>query len=75
MAGPDHPNGKYVPIFGVERQDRIAFVMPNLPETHWVIWGGEAAGMLPCDLLEAPLIFDLLLAAKAKWLVTIGPTP
>ena len=24
----------------------IAFVMPNLPETHWVIWGGEAAGIV-----------------------------
>jgi len=55
----------------------IAFVMPNLPETHWVIWGGEAAGIVFVinPLLEAPLILDLLLAAKAKWLVTIGPTP
>ena len=62
---------------GVERQDVIAFVMPNLPETHWVIWGGEAAGIVFAinPLLEAPLILDLLLAAKAKWLVTIGPTP
>ena len=62
---------------GVERRDVIAFVMPNLPETHWVIWGGEAAGIVFAinPLLEAPLILDLLLAAKAKWLVTIGPTP
>ena len=62
---------------GVGRQDVVAFVMPNLPETHWVIWGGEAAGIVFAinPLLEAPLILDLLLAAKAKWLVTIGPTP
>ena len=62
---------------GVGRKDVIAFVMPNLPETHWVIWGGEAAGIVFAinPLLEAPLILDLLLAAKAKWLVTIGPTP
>ena len=62
---------------GVQRQDVIAFVMPNLPETHWVIWGGEAAGIVFAinPLLEAPLILDLLLAAKTKWLVTIGPTP
>ena len=62
---------------GIQRQDVIAFVMPNLPETHWVIWGGEAAGIVFAinPLLEAPLILDLLLAAKAKWLVTIGPTP
>ena len=56
---------------GVGRNDVIAFVMPNLPETHWVIWGGEAAGIVFAinPLLEAPLILDLLLAAKAKWLV------
>ena len=62
---------------GVGRNDVIAFVMPNLPETHWVIWGGEAAGIVFAinPLLEAPLILDLMLAAKAKWLVTIGPTP
>lgn len=62
---------------GVGRNDVIAFVMPNLPETHWVIWGGEAAGIVFAinPLLEAPLILELLLAAKTKWLVTIGPTP
>ena len=62
---------------GVGRQDVIAFVMPNLPESHWVIWGGEAAGIVFAinPLLETPLILELLLAAKAKWLVTIGPTP
>ena len=62
---------------GVGRQDVIAFVMPNLPETHWVIWGGEAAGIVFAinPLLESLLILNLLLAARAKWLVTIGPTP
>ena len=61
---------------GVERKDVIAFVMPNLPETHWVIWGGEAAGIVFAinPLLEPPLILDLLSTANAKWLVTIGPT-
>ena len=51
---------------GVGRQDVIAFVMPNLPETHWVIWGGEAAGIVFAinPLLESLLILDLLLAAR-----------
>ena len=31
---------------GVERKDVVAFVLPNLPETHFVIWGGEAAGIV-----------------------------
>ena len=30
---------------GVERGDVVAFVLPNLPETHLTIWGGEAAGI------------------------------
>src|SRR5271165_6895524 len=30
---------------GVERGDAVAFILPNLPETHLAIWGGEAAGI------------------------------
>src|SRR5208283_3908106 len=30
---------------GVERDDAVAFILPNLPETHLAIWGGEAAGI------------------------------
>ena len=30
---------------GIGRDDVVAFVLPNLPETHFVIWGGEAAGI------------------------------
>ena len=36
---------------GIGRDDVIAFVMPNLPETHWVIWGGEAAGIVLPSIL------------------------
>ncbi len=30
---------------GVQRNSVIAYVLPNLPETHFVIWGGEAPGL------------------------------
>lgn len=62
---------------GVERGDVVAFVLPNLPETHWVIWGGEAAGIVFAinPLLEASQIAELLKAGNAKWLVTLAPTP
>ncbi|WP_095200342.1 acyl-CoA synthetase [Mesorhizobium carmichaelinearum] len=62
---------------GIERGDVIAFVLPNLPETHFVIWGGEAAGIAFAinPLLETPQIAELLRAGKAKWLVTLAPTP
>ena len=31
---------------GVGRDDVVAFVLPNLPQTHLAIWGGQAAGIL-----------------------------
>jgi len=60
---------------GVERKDVVAFMLPNLPETHFVIWGGEAAGIAFAinPLLEPDQIAELLRAAEAKWLVALGP--
>ncbi|HIE1299238.1 TPA: AMP-binding protein, partial [Burkholderia contaminans] len=31
---------------GVRANSVIAYVLPNLPETHFVIWGGQAAGIV-----------------------------
>ena len=63
--------------FGVGREDVVAFVLPNLPETHYVIWGGEAAGIVMSlnPLLEADQLSSLLTSAKASYLVCLGPTP
>lgn len=62
---------------GVQRGDVVAYVLPNLPETHWVIWGAETAGIAFAlnPLLEANSLRDLMVAANAKWLVTLAPTP
>lgn len=62
---------------GVGRNDVVAYVLPNLPETHFVIWGGEAAGIAFAinPLLDADQIAELLGAGQAKWLVTLEPTP
>ncbi|KRA65291.1 acyl-CoA synthetase [Rhizobium sp. Root651] len=62
---------------GIGRHDVVAFMLPNLPETHFVIWGGEAAGIAFAinPLLEAEQISRLLITGKAKWLVTLAPTP
>ena len=62
---------------GVRKDSVIAYVLPNLPETHFVIWGGEAAGIV-CSInpmLEAGAIADLLSAAGAEVLVTLAPFP
>lgn len=62
---------------GVGPDDVVALVLPNLPETHFCTWGGEAAGIvMPINpLLDGAQMADLLRAANAKVLVTLEPTP
>ncbi|MCP5170332.1 MAG: acyl-CoA synthetase [Hahellaceae bacterium] len=62
---------------GVAPDDVIAFVLPNLPETHFTIWGAEATGiaMAVNPLLEGTQIAELVRSARAKVLVTVAPTP
>jgi fatty-acyl-CoA synthase len=62
---------------GIGPEDVVAYVLPNLPETHMVIWGGSTAGRVLAinPLLEADQIADLLRAAKTKVLVTLEHTP
>jgi len=62
---------------GIGPRDVVAFLLPNLPETHFTIWGGEAAGIVLAinPLLEAAQIAELLRAAEAKVVVTLAPTP
>lgn len=62
---------------GVTPQSVIAYVLPNLPETHFVIWGGQAAAITCAvnPLLEGESIAELLNAAGATVLVTLAPFP
>ena len=63
--------------FGVTSERPVAFVLPNLPETHFVIWGGETAGAVVAinPYLEPVQIAALMKAARARALVTLAPTP
>ena len=62
---------------GLQRDDVVAFVLPNLPETHWTIWGAETAGIAFAinPLLEAPMMLELMNAAQPKFVVTLASTP
>jgi fatty-acyl-CoA synthase len=62
---------------GIKPGEVIAFILPNLPETHFTIWGGEAAGIVMAinPLLDAKQMAGLLNAAKASVVVTLAPTP
>ena len=62
-------------LLGVATDRPAAFVLPNLPETHFTIWGGEAAGAALAinPMLEPKLIANLLRSARASVLVTLAP--
>ena len=62
---------------GMRAGEVVAYVLPNLPQTHYVIWGGEAAGIVAAvnPMLEASQIADILIACKARYLVTLAPSP
>ncbi len=61
---------------GVGPTDVVSYVLPNLPETHYTIWGGQAAGIANAvnPLLEPDHIAHILNAVECKVLVTLGPT-
>lgn len=62
---------------GVRSGDVVAFVLPNLPQTHLAIWGGQAAGIAFAinPMLEPSAIADLLAAGEARVLITVAPVP
>src|SRR5271165_221655 len=62
---------------GVTPERPVAFVLPNLPETHFVIWGGEAAGAVLAinPFFEPAQIANLVKTARARILVTLAPNP
>lgn len=62
---------------GVRPGKAVSFLLPNLPQTHFTIWGGEAAGIVNAinPLLEPEHIAELVRAADSKVLVTLAPFP
>jgi len=62
---------------GIGPRDVVTFLLPNIPQTHYVIWGAEAAGIVnPINpLLEPATIKDICNAAKTKILVALGEFP
>ncbi|MDQ1336982.1 MAG: fatty-acyl-CoA synthase [Thermodesulfobacteriota bacterium] len=59
---------------GVGPGDVITYLLPNLPHTHYVLWGGEASGIVnPINpMLNPSTIREICLAAGTKILVALG---
>ena len=69
-----HQTANLLADLGVESGDVIALLLPNLLETHLLLWGGQAAGVV-CPInpwLPVEQIIALLQVAKAKVLVVPG---
>ncbi len=62
---------------GLKPGQSVSYLLPNLPQTHFVIWGGEAAGIVNAvnPLLTPAQIADIMIAANSKILVALGPSP
>lgn len=62
---------------GIGPEDVVTYILPNIPQTHYVLWGAEAAGIAnPINpLLEAATIKDICTAAQTKVLVCLGEFP
>lgn len=62
---------------GVGPRDVVTYILPNLPQTHFSLWGAEAAGIAnPINpMLEPAQIRDIMNAARTKVLVTLGEYP
>jgi fatty-acyl-CoA synthase len=60
---------------GVGPDDSVALMAPNMPDTHFALWGAETvARACPINiLLDAAHAGELMRAARAKVLVVLGP--
>lgn len=62
---------------GLRPGKAVSFLLPNLPQTHYTIWGGEAAGIVNAinPLLDPEHIAELIHASSSELLVTLAPFP
>ena len=62
---------------GIGPTDVVTYLLPNIPQTHYVLWGAEAAGIVnPINpMLEPSTIRDICRAAKTRVLVALGDLP
>jgi fatty-acyl-CoA synthase len=60
---------------GLRSSDVVAYLLPNLPQTHFTLWGGETAGCVAAinPLLESGQILQILRTVRARLLVTLAP--
>jgi len=60
---------------GLRPGEVVSILLPNLPQMHFALWGGEAAGVAgPINpFLGADQMREIMRTAKTKILVALGP--
>jgi fatty-acyl-CoA synthase len=75
LLGKVHQTANLLADLGIGTQDVIALLLPDMLETHLLLWGGQAAGVVcpihPCAPLDQ--IVALVRMVGAKVLVAPGP--
>lgn len=77
LLGRIHQTANLLHDLGIGKDDVVSLILPNLPQTHFLLWGGEAAGIVnPINpLLEAEQYAGIMNAAGTKLLATLAPFP
>lgn len=77
LLGQIHQVANMLFELGVGPNDAVSLLLPNLLQTHFALWGAEAAGIVnPVNpLLEPGQIAAILRAAGTKVLIALGPLP
>ncbi|GAB2884174.1 acyl-CoA synthetase [Microbulbifer echini] len=70
-----HQTANLLHTLDITSTDTITILLPNLLETHFALWGAQAAGIAsPINpLLEPEHIVEIMNTTKAKVLVALGP--
>jgi fatty-acyl-CoA synthase len=77
LLGRIHQTANLLWHLGIGPHDVISLLLPNIPQAHFLLWGGQASGIVnPVNFfLEPRQIADILRAAGTKVLAVLGPHP
>lgn len=77
LLGRVHQTANLLHSLGVGPEDAVSVMLPNLPQTHFALWGAQAAGIVnPVNpLLGVRTLGDIMTAAQSRVLIALGPHP
>ena len=67
----------FLTSLGIKPGDSVSIILPVLPQTHFAIWGAQAAGISnPINpMLEAEHMAEIISAANSTVIICLGKSP